>query len=218
MKHACGGASKKALELLSSVAAADKDLATLPPDEQIRNGNTDCYLCPKCKFGPVAHQACSDLTSHHRQYGYNNSCPECGFLAKDISEWIRVSGAAPAAAVRWEHLDLGFWRTPDRWTPTAVVPRRWRPHRAHPRDREVASHLELLLNSLPQPLLPIEGLLEPSYWDAPIFRMMQEARRVAISNHLRLAIADGSEASGAGSQLENEGDDRLWQCKQLRVT
>jgi hypothetical protein len=91
LKRACGGASQHALQLLESVAEADEKLAALPESEQITNGNTDCYLCPKCKFGPVAHLACDDLSAHHGLQGVSNKCPECGFLAHHISEWIRIA-------------------------------------------------------------------------------------------------------------------------------
>ena len=205
LKNACGGASEKAMELLSSVAAADKELAALPPDEQIRNGNTDCYLCPKCKFGPVAHRACSDLLSHHSHSGVNNSCPACGFLASDISEWIRVSGDALVdlpAAVSPRRVRCGFnpfMRCPslDRWRDQISrepIRDEWHLVDLRPSRKQMPGVLDQ--NS--------DCLWQRSYWDAPIFRMVQQAFLVAISSNSRLAIGNGSEASGAESRLENE--------------
>jgi len=94
LKLRCGGASNRALEMMSKVAAADQTLAALSEDEQILKGNTDCYRCPKCQFGPVAHRACSDLASHHDFGGINNKCPKCGFFGRNISEWIPISASS----------------------------------------------------------------------------------------------------------------------------
>jgi hypothetical protein len=92
LKRACGGASERALQLLGSVADADEKLAALPEIKQITHGNTDCYLCPKCKFGPIAHLACDDLRAHHGCQGVSNM-PQVrqGFLSRHISEWIRIA-------------------------------------------------------------------------------------------------------------------------------
>ena len=100
LKLGCGGASKQALEMMGKVAAADQALAALSEDEQISKGNTDCYRCPKCQFGPVAHRACSNLATHHESGGINNQCPKCGFFGRDISEWIPTSSSSKVRPVR----------------------------------------------------------------------------------------------------------------------
>ena len=125
LKHACGGASQKALDLLECVAKADRDLAALPEDEQITKGNTDCYLCPKCNFGPVAHKACEDLSSHHDHGGISNKCPKCGYFASTISEWIQISAPEKPAS-----------RSPATW-PRPMCYSHWErffcsPHIGHP--------------------------------------------------------------------------------------
>jgi hypothetical protein len=104
-------ASKDALKMLNAVAEADQKLAALPEHEQIVKGNTDCYKCPKCEFGPVAHRACSSLNTHHGMQGISNKCPKCDFLASDISEWVRVSAAPTLPSECLEELALSQ-RTP----------------------------------------------------------------------------------------------------------
>jgi len=86
--------------MMGKVAAADQALAALSEDEQISKGNTDCYRCPKCQFGPVAHRACSNLATHHESGGINNKCPKCGFFGRDISEWIPTSSSSKVRPVR----------------------------------------------------------------------------------------------------------------------
>lgn len=228
LKHACGGASETALELLESVAQADAKLAAMSESEQITNGNTDCYLCPKCKFGPVAHQACSDLISHHGSQGVSNKCPKCGFLGSSISEWIQIAEPrAPALTTqqhrhRHRHLeDFGgvtitsMWPVEETWRPL------WRPRvngfqflpqfeTATTRRPAVDMHIEA----------PVQVDLDPTYWDAPIRRLMQAALRAAqaadatplalapASAFSTLAISDGSEQAHAGSSRRTNQDAR----------
>ena len=193
LKHACGGASKAALELLESVAQADEKLAALPESEQITHGNTDCYLCPKCKFGPVAHIACGDLSVHHGTQGVSNRCPKCRFLGTSISEWIRIAQPISSAPTLWPTApradDEFFGRRMPRNVPffngyqepvrpAFVVPTR-------------------LLD------LPFYLHVHPSYWDAPMLRLMRSSWQVAEATAAsRLAITDGSE------QCEVEGQSR----------
>ena len=87
-----GGASKLARSLLAQVAAADLALSQLNAEEQLKTGQKDCYQCPKCKFGPIAHTACSDLSSHHGRHGISNQCPQCSFFADKISKWHKWNG------------------------------------------------------------------------------------------------------------------------------
>ncbi len=108
LKRACGGASERALQLLGSVGDADEKLAALPESEQITHGNSDCYLCPKCKFGPVAHLACDDLSAHHGCQGVSNRCPKCGFLGRHISEWIRIAEPVRSRTRVWAGDFTGF--------------------------------------------------------------------------------------------------------------
>ena len=220
LKHACGGASKAALELLESVAQADKELAALPESEQITNGNSDCYLCPKCKFGPVAHQACSDLLAHHGSQGVSNKCPKCGFLGSHISEWIQIAEPrAPALTpyrpragrlgddFMWEELVRlrnrdahdwqprvnGYQRAPER---VVLIPSVWP---APEMDRFMQLEFDAPFQLHVDPSYP-------SYWDAPMRRLMQAAWQAAEeAGASRLAITDGSqkcveeEQSHAGS-------------------
>ena len=81
-----GGASAQCIALLDRVAAAEKALKKLPTTEQLRQANQDAYMCPQCKFGPVAHYACSNVSYH------GNRCPKCNFHTGDISGWSKWDG------------------------------------------------------------------------------------------------------------------------------
>lgn len=94
-----GGASKKVLELLNKVDAADDALRKLDPEEQVKIGNKDCYMCPKCNFGPVAHTACADLSAHDGHRGISNKCPKCSFFADKISKWKKWNGGQASEIV-----------------------------------------------------------------------------------------------------------------------
>jgi hypothetical protein len=234
LKHACGGASETALELLESVAQSDAKLSAMSESEQITNGNTDCYLCPKCKFGPVAHQACSDLMSHHGSQGVSNKCPKCGFLGSCISEWIQIAEPrAPALTTQrhrhrhdpayptargfrlphleHRHIITSMWPVEERWRPPTngfqFAPEfelaRWR-------RPAIDIHIEA----------PFQIRLDPSYWDAPIRRLMLAALRAAqaadatplalapASAFSTLAFSDGSEQAHAGSSRRTNQDAR----------
>ena len=92
LMNAGGGASKRARSLLANVAAADLALSKLNEEEQLKTGQNDCYMCPKCKYGPIAHTACADLTAHHGRHGVSNQCPKCSFFADKISKWQKWNG------------------------------------------------------------------------------------------------------------------------------
>ena len=93
-----GGASKQALALLEKVVKADFALRNLGAEEQVAAGNKDCYMCPKCNFGPVAHIACSNLMSHHGSKGISNKCPVCSFLSASISDWKKWHGGVGSSS------------------------------------------------------------------------------------------------------------------------
>ena len=209
------GASQQALDLLASVAQADQALASLPEDEQITNGNTDCYLCPKCKFGPVAHAACADLTSHHAQGGVSNKCPKCGFFGSSISEWIQISAPRqPTIDLLPVNQEFRFhggleFRNPRQVpvvfrTPTAHLPRapgRWMPDFLEAFDLESLRTLEMNLREQSMSRYD-EWLLAPSYWDAVTGRLMQTAMQAAAGSNQRVAaIANGSETADSAAQF-----------------
>lgn len=214
LRHACGGASEQALQLLTSVALADEKLAALSESEQLTTGNTDCYLCPKCKFGPVAHQACADLRAHHGSQGVSNECPKCGFLGSNITEWIQIAEPRESAPATWPRLPRGggafdiitsMWPVEDfveRWRPQRNPYRRhyWREEheRSRPRFRDWEAA------AVPIVMTPSFHLqVEPSFWDGVMRRLMQTAwaandRLTApASTFSTLAIGDGSQAFGS---------------------
>jgi rubredoxin len=54
------------------------------------------YMCPRCGCGPIEHEACDNLKSHHNErrggkggtlVKVSNACPRCGFFSKEISDW-----------------------------------------------------------------------------------------------------------------------------------
>jgi hypothetical protein len=87
-----GGTSKKIIDLLKEVNDADVALSKLDAEQQVKTGNSDCYMCPKCNFGPVAHVACADLSAHDNRKGISNRCPKCSFFADSISKWKKWNG------------------------------------------------------------------------------------------------------------------------------
>jgi LSD1 subclass zinc finger protein len=92
-----GGTSKKLIDLLGKVNEADVALSKLDAEEQVKTGNSDCYMCPKCNFGPVAHVACADLSAHDNRKGISNKCPKCSFFADSISKWKKWNGGKAKA-------------------------------------------------------------------------------------------------------------------------
>ena len=54
------------------------------------------------------HFACSDLESHHNTNGIKNSCPQCGWFAKRISDWPRWNGKVSSAAIVTRTINLDF--------------------------------------------------------------------------------------------------------------
>ena len=216
LRHACGGASQQALDLLASVAEADQNLAALPEDEQITNGNTDCYLCPKCKFGPVAHQACADLRAHHAHGGVSNKCPKCGFLGSSISEWIQISAPRPSAIDHtfafhefgFPHLDLHhLGRLVELRNSLAHARNHWAAAHELFFEREDPSYtprlesFELLNDFGMEVRYPS---LEASYWDAALRRLTQTAMLAAAEGNARGAVMDKvSEAAGDAADCDS---------------
>jgi len=71
--------------------------------EQIRNlfrnsdGTYRAYMCHHCKFGPVDHGWCNNLSSHNEEKKagggvVKNSCPRCNWFVSDIGQWPRWDG------------------------------------------------------------------------------------------------------------------------------
>mmetsp|Transcript_16344 Transcript_16344/g.41215 ORF Transcript_16344/g.41215 Transcript_16344/m.41215 type:complete len:490 (+) Transcript_16344:41-1510(+) len=71
--------------------------------EQIRNlykkadGTYSAYMCGQCKFGPIDHGWCNDLSCHHGegkgQTGQiSNACPKCKWFAAQLGCWPRWDG------------------------------------------------------------------------------------------------------------------------------
>jgi hypothetical protein len=208
------GACQKALDLLAAVAQADQTLAALPENEQITNGNTDCYLCPKCKFGPVAHAACHDLTSHHAHGGVSNKCPKCGFFGSSISQWIRISEPRqptinpPAAAREFDFHDVGL-RGLGGWV---EVRNHWAHYRQNRMPRilpvpferfDGGSTFEMNVGGRALPRHD-EWLLAPSYWDAVTLRLVRTAMQAAaVSNRGVAAIANCSHTADSAVELDS---------------
>ena len=79
----------------AALGAQEKDQRAL--SKALREQFSDAYQCRRCDFGPVVHQACSDLRAHHgQQVGSNskisNTCPKCGWFSARLAEWPRWNG------------------------------------------------------------------------------------------------------------------------------
>jgi len=98
------GTSRKILDLLKKVSESDVALSKLDPEEQVKTGNKDCYMCPKCNFGPVAHTACSDLSAHDGHRGISNKCPKCLFFVTNISKWKKWDGGQAGGSLPKEEV------------------------------------------------------------------------------------------------------------------
>lgn len=98
------GTSRKILDLLKKVSESDVALSKLDPEEQVKTGNKDCYMCPKCNFGPVAHTACSDLSAHDGHRGISNKCPKCLFFVTSISKWKKWDGGQAGCSLPKEEV------------------------------------------------------------------------------------------------------------------
>jgi len=235
LKNACGGACSNALQLLDSVAQADKQLQAMSDSDQILNGNTDCYLCPKCKFGPVAHRACSDLVVHHGTDGVSNSCPKCGFLGCDITDWIQI--AKPRASVLSHRRPSAFHEA------MQMMPRIYERSRINNwtiYERAIVNgHQAIARECSEVPSSPSSTQLlydlHTCYWDGRARRLLQTAWRAAgavaadivsvvpASTFLTLANGDGSEEYAAQEHLHGGSRSHLWPMSQeshrcLRVT
>ena len=88
--------NKVVSRLLDQVAQAERELATLTVEEQLRCANSDSYQCPVCQFGPVSHFACEDLTGAPN----TNKCPQCGFYASRLDRWLKWDGRISKRAIR----------------------------------------------------------------------------------------------------------------------
>jgi hypothetical protein len=67
--------------------------------QQLNCTMQNALMCPKCKYGPIEHVACSDLASHHDQQvsggaKIDNRCPNenCRFFSKSASGWEKWDG------------------------------------------------------------------------------------------------------------------------------
>jgi hypothetical protein len=86
LRGEAGGASASCIALLDRVQAAEEALSKLTSAQQLRLANQDAYMCPQCKFGPVAHYACPDVSFP------GNKCPQCSFHTSNISGWAKWDG------------------------------------------------------------------------------------------------------------------------------
>merc|ERR1719473_1491283 len=64
---------------------------------QLRDALPGARQCGRCGFGPVLHERCSNLRTHHgdtRPGGgrISNACRQCGWFASNIAEWPRWDG------------------------------------------------------------------------------------------------------------------------------
>ncbi len=75
-----------------TVLNIEKSLPFLKSDGKFR-----AFQCPKCEYGPILHQHCDDLQSHHGQQVnessfVNNACPSCEYLCDDVHDLVQWNG------------------------------------------------------------------------------------------------------------------------------
>jgi|ERR1712137_369612 len=91
---------KDASALLNSLRGADFDEeGTRNVYRRVAADGTITYnawMCPACRFGPVDHQFCTNLRSHHNQQvgnvRINNACPNCNFFTERLADWLQWDG------------------------------------------------------------------------------------------------------------------------------
>ena len=80
----------------SQQAVALEEENTKATEEHMRRQYPNAVQCPQCHAGPVLPEGCSNLQTHKGQglqRGFiSNACPNCGFFARDRSEWARWDG------------------------------------------------------------------------------------------------------------------------------
>jgi ubiquitin len=72
--------------------------------QQIRREMPNARQCPRCSFGPVEHDGCGNLRTHHTQVrngqsAINNACPTCGHFEASIEQWPHWNGVLSVHAI-----------------------------------------------------------------------------------------------------------------------
>ena len=60
----------------------DKDALLLKLPFMKSDGKSYAAMCPNCGYGPLLHDRCDDLVTHHGENLIDNSCPNCGTLTE----------------------------------------------------------------------------------------------------------------------------------------
>ena len=113
-----------ATQLNQSVHGISKELLA----QQLRASIPGARMCGRCRFGPIEHFACADLSAHRHEAFTGNACPKCGWFANKIEEWPFWDGNVPESAVDSAMFDAQLAEVgllpgqPPRAPPTRALP------------------------------------------------------------------------------------------------
>jgi hypothetical protein len=124
----------------SAGSALPADPGQLLLAKMLRRNMPNARQCKQCGWGPMAFKACSDLQAHHGQVvatlvaseneadervvKIDNSCPRCGWFARERKAWPKWDGVI--------HDDV----LPNQWEASSLAARQWYPKVAAAEKRE----------------------------------------------------------------------------------
>ncbi|CAE7800220.1 unnamed protein product [Symbiodinium sp. CCMP2592] len=90
----------KANQMLNKLAAEwERQVPGLSQEllaNQLKAALPGAHQCGRCGFGPVLHDRCDNLSTHHNESSgrtrISNACPSCGHFSGNISGWPRWDG------------------------------------------------------------------------------------------------------------------------------
>lgn len=80
--------------------------------KQLKSRFPNAKQCARCSFGPIDFAGCNNLRQHHGQRRggglIDNSCPRCGWFARDLNSWPRWNGKLPSDDWSYTHWRICF--------------------------------------------------------------------------------------------------------------
>ncbi|CAE7883532.1 unnamed protein product [Symbiodinium necroappetens] len=108
----------KANQMLSKLAAEwERQVPGLSEEllaNQMKAALPGAHQCGHCGFGPVLHDHCDNLSTHHHESRgrtrISNACPSCGHFSGNISGWPRWDGRICHLAQARSTKDSRIWK------------------------------------------------------------------------------------------------------------